>query len=87
MSITHAYHTMLLWPWFVTEGTAGLSFCSHCALSIDEVDELNHKISENRQFKVVKTHTGVEQQVGTRLAITFDNWTIYGQILLVDGQS
>ena len=27
---------------FVTEGTAGLSFCAHCDLSIDEVDELSH---------------------------------------------
>ena len=55
MSITHAYHTILLWPWFVTEGTAGQSFFSHCALSIDEVDELNHKISENtHNLKLLK---------------------------------
>ena len=39
---------MLVWPEFVAEGTAGLNFCVHCTLLIDEVDELSQKISENR---------------------------------------
>ena len=59
----YVYHTTLLWLWFVTKGTAGLSFCTRCALLIDEVDKLNHKISEKTQFKVVKAHTDAEQQV------------------------
>ena len=36
--------TMLLWPEFVAEGMAGLSFCACCALSTEEVDELSHKV-------------------------------------------
>ena len=51
----YAYHTTLSWPEFVTEGMAGLSFCTHCALSIDEVNELSHKISEKRHnLKLLK---------------------------------
>ena len=42
----YTYCTTLSWPEFIAEGMAGLSFCTHCALSIDEVDELSHKISE-----------------------------------------
>ena len=41
------YHVMLLWPEFVDEGTAGLNFCTRCALSIDLFDKLSQKISEN----------------------------------------
>ena len=44
----YTYHTTLLWPWFVTEGMAGLSFYAHFALLIDKVDKLCHKINENR---------------------------------------
>ena len=49
-SMYYVYHMILLWPSFVTEGMAGLSFCAQCVLSIDEVDKLSHKIhvSENR---------------------------------------
>ena len=51
----YAYHTTLSWPEFVAEGMAGLSFCTRCALLIDEVDELSHKISENRHnLKLLK---------------------------------
>ena len=56
----YGYHTALLCPLFVTEGTAGLSFCARCALLMDQVDELSHKISENKQLKVIKAHTDVE---------------------------
>ena len=45
-SMDYAYHTTLLWPSFVTEGTGGLSFCARCALSIDELDKISHKVSE-----------------------------------------
>ena len=41
-------HTMLPWPEFIAERTAGLTFCVCCALLIDEVDELSHKLSESR---------------------------------------
>ena len=43
----YANHTILLWPRFVTEEMAGLRFCTH-ALSIDEINGLSHKVSENR---------------------------------------
>ena len=46
---------MLLQPEFVAEGTAGLNFCARCTLLIDEVDELSHKIGENRhKLKLLK---------------------------------
>ena len=49
------HHTMLLWPRFVMEGMAGLIFCTHCALLNDELDELSHKVSENRHnLKLLK---------------------------------
>ena len=42
----YSYHTTLLWPQFVNEGMAGLSFCACSTLSIDEVNELSHNINE-----------------------------------------
>ena len=51
----------------VMTGIAGLSFCAHCAILIDEADEFSHKKSENRQLKLVKAHADVEQQVETKL--------------------
>ena len=46
---------MLLWPKFVTGGTAGLNFFACCVLPIDEVDTLIEKISENRdKLKLLK---------------------------------
>ena len=51
----YAYHVMLVWLQFITEGTAGLSFCTCCSLLIDEVDELSHKISRNKHtLKLLK---------------------------------
>ena len=48
-------HTMSLWPEFIAEVTVGLSFGTHCAVSIDEFNELSHKISENRRnLKMLK---------------------------------
>ena len=40
----YAYHMMLLWPWFIMEGMTGLSFYTHGASSIDEVDEISNKM-------------------------------------------
>ena len=54
--VYYAYHTTLLWLHFVTEGMAGLSFCSCYALLIDEVNELSHKISENRHSSKLLKH-------------------------------
>ena len=40
----YTYHTTVLWPLFVIERTAGLSFCTRCVLLIEEEDELTYKI-------------------------------------------
>ena len=49
------YHMIILWPWFITEGMVGLSFYTCCAILIDKVIELIHKISENRHnLKLLK---------------------------------
>ena len=46
-STYYTYYKTLLWPWLVTGGTAGLSFCDRCVLLIDEVDELHHKLNKS----------------------------------------
>ena len=46
-----------------------LNFCARRVLSIHEVNQLSHTVSENRQFKVVEVHTDVEQQVSTYLHV------------------
>ena len=43
----YAYHTMLSWLGFVAKEMTGLSFCTHCALLIDEFNQ--HKISEKNR--------------------------------------
>ena len=52
----------------------GLSFCTCSVLLIDEVDKFSHKVNENRQFYVVKTHTDVEQQVESYLLLCRYNY-------------
>ena len=75
---------MLLWPWFVTEGIAGLSFCTHCALSIDGNDKLNRWIREKcTQPKPVKSayKCGVEQ------FISFSSFLHYSLLFNKSSQS
>ena len=64
-STYYAYLTLLLWPKFIVEGTAGLNVFARCALLIDEVDELSVKASENQdKLKLLKC-IEVEEQVGS----------------------
>ena len=57
MSGTYStYHMTLAWPEFIAEGRTGLSFCTHRALSVDEVDTLSLKVSENRHTLMMLKH-------------------------------
>ena len=69
-------YNVILCPKFVSEGKAGLNFCAHCALSIDEVDEISQKINEARhKLKLLSTHRcGAEgRQVRTKV---LQSWVI-----------
>ena len=62
-----SYDSKHVTPELVAKRMVGLSFCTCCALLIDEVEEFSHKVSGNRQFKVIKVHADVEEQVGSYL--------------------
>ena len=81
----------LFLPRFITKEKASLSFCTPCALAIEEVRTQSQNKQNYTQCQLAKAHTDVEKQVENNLLkyVTIRNWQgwILEEIHRIRGES